>query len=151
MPVIRIKQTGFTIIELLIVIVVIGILAAITIVSYNGIQDRAKVQAANSDVNTLAKAIKIARLSKGQVLGVITGNYCTNCGTQQSYESTLDKISLASGVNLSSLKKGDPWGNRYVIDENENEGGACRRDGLGVVNGTSHAGLVIPIIPTFAC
>jgi prepilin-type N-terminal cleavage/methylation domain-containing protein len=36
------KQTGFTIVELLIVIVVIAILAAITIVAYNGIQDRAK-------------------------------------------------------------------------------------------------------------
>lgn len=36
------KQTGFTIVELLIVIVVIGILAAITIVAYNGIQQRAK-------------------------------------------------------------------------------------------------------------
>lgn len=35
------KQTGFTIVELLIVIVVIGILAAITIVAYNGIQQRA--------------------------------------------------------------------------------------------------------------
>jgi prepilin-type N-terminal cleavage/methylation domain-containing protein len=36
------NQGGFTIVELLIVIVVIGILAAITIVSYNGIQQRAK-------------------------------------------------------------------------------------------------------------
>ena len=35
------KQSGFTIIELLIVVVVIAILAAITIVAYNGIQDRA--------------------------------------------------------------------------------------------------------------
>ena len=35
------KQTGFTIVELLIVIVVIGILAAITVVAYNGIQSRA--------------------------------------------------------------------------------------------------------------
>ena len=47
------KQSGFTIVELLIVIVVIGILAAITIVAYNGIQNRANianVQAALSQV-----------------------------------------------------------------------------------------------------
>jgi prepilin-type N-terminal cleavage/methylation domain-containing protein len=36
------NQNGFTIVELLIVIVVIGILAAITIVAYNGIQQRAR-------------------------------------------------------------------------------------------------------------
>ena len=36
------KDRGFTIVELLIVIVVIAILAAITIDDYNGIQNRAK-------------------------------------------------------------------------------------------------------------
>lgn len=35
------RQTGFTIVELLIVIVIIGVLAAITVVAYNGIQNRA--------------------------------------------------------------------------------------------------------------
>jgi len=39
---------GFTIVELLIVIVVIGILAAITIVAFNGVQEKAKVSAAKS-------------------------------------------------------------------------------------------------------
>lgn len=38
------KQTGFTIVELLIVIVVIGILAGITIVAFNGVQVRAENQ-----------------------------------------------------------------------------------------------------------
>jgi len=42
------KKSGFTIVELLIVIVIIGILAAITIVSFNGIQDRAKTAAAQA-------------------------------------------------------------------------------------------------------
>jgi len=41
---------GFTIVELLIVIVVIGILAAITIVSFNGVQNRAKASAAQQSV-----------------------------------------------------------------------------------------------------
>jgi type IV pilus assembly protein PilA len=42
------KQKGFTIVELLIVVVVIAILTAITIVSYNGIQQRARASAAQA-------------------------------------------------------------------------------------------------------
>ncbi len=51
------KNRGFTIVELLIVIVVIGILAAITIVAYNGITNRAnKTNAESAAANTLKKA-----------------------------------------------------------------------------------------------
>ena len=50
-------KRGFTIVELLIVIVVIGILAAITIVAYNGIQNRAKASAAQSAASQAAKKI----------------------------------------------------------------------------------------------
>lgn len=57
------KHNGFTIVELLIVVVVIAILAAITIVSYNGIQNRARQSAAAS---TLRQAvIKISLYSAG--------------------------------------------------------------------------------------
>lgn len=52
-------QYGFTIVELLIVIVVIGILAAITIVAYNGIQERARVSTAVSALTQAAKKIAV--------------------------------------------------------------------------------------------
>ncbi len=51
-------ERGFTIVELLIVIVVIGILAAIVIVAYNGVQNRAKLTAAQTAGENLAKKIE---------------------------------------------------------------------------------------------
>lgn len=53
------KSTGFTIVELLIVVVVIAILAAITIVAYNGIQNRAKASAAQSVTTQAYKKIAL--------------------------------------------------------------------------------------------
>jgi len=61
----RAKQKGFTIVELLIVIVVIGILAAITIVAYNGIQDRSKFTRARSDFNAMQKGLEMYKANYG--------------------------------------------------------------------------------------
>ncbi len=51
------KQKGFTIVELLIVVVVIAILAAITIVSYNGINNRARESAVASMASQAQKKL----------------------------------------------------------------------------------------------
>lgn len=59
------QEKGFTIVELLIVIVIIGILAAITIVAYNGIQNRASDVAIQSDLANIAKKLKAYNAEKG--------------------------------------------------------------------------------------
>ena len=59
-------QSGFTIVELLIVVVVIAILAAITIVSFNGIQTRAKISSIQSDLRNIATKLASDRTIYGE-------------------------------------------------------------------------------------
>ncbi len=59
------QESGFTIVELLIVVVVIAILAAITIVSYNGIQNRANDTAIRSDLANAAKKVEAYKIETG--------------------------------------------------------------------------------------
>jgi prepilin-type N-terminal cleavage/methylation domain-containing protein len=144
------RPSGFTIVELLIVIVVIAILATISVVAYNGVQDRARVTAANAELKTLEKAITLARINQGGTLMEVTGHGCTGCvGTQAQTNLSLDAISAASGANLSPLKDGDPWGNMYYIDENEGEGGNCNMDWIGVNPG--HTGVPGISIAFYRC
>lgn len=53
------NRSGFTIIELLIVIVVIGILAAITIIAYNGVQIRARDATRKADIAAIQKYVEL--------------------------------------------------------------------------------------------
>jgi prepilin-type N-terminal cleavage/methylation domain-containing protein len=140
-------RVGFTIVELLIVIVVIGILASIVVAAYNGVQRNSQFSKMKTDLNQLSTAIQLARQANANVLLGITGSTYTagacvakaagtdlaalpkSDGCWVSYLQALDRISIASGTNVRNLV--DPWGRPYFIDENEGEGGGC---GLGIIS-----------------
>jgi len=57
---------GFTIVELLIVIVVIAVLAAISIIAFNGVQSRAIDSAGKSDIKTVNTKLKIFEIDNSR-------------------------------------------------------------------------------------
>ena len=72
---------GFTIVELLIVIVVIAILAAISTVAYNGIQSRSKASQVIAGVNTYYKAFLSYKAVHGSYPTPSSpGSYCLGAG-----------------------------------------------------------------------
>src|SRR5674476_814160 len=72
---------GFTIVELLVVIVVIGILAAITIVSYTGITNRANIAVLQSDLSNASNQLKVYQATYGSYPTALNGSYCPTAPT----------------------------------------------------------------------
>lgn len=58
----KIKKRGFTIVEMLIIIVVIGILAMITVVTYSGIQQRSRVATSQAEMRLVAQTSELFRV-----------------------------------------------------------------------------------------
>ena len=63
---------GFTIVELMITIVVIAILAAITVIAYTNVQERARISTAQSDLRQLGTIAELYRLDNGKYPNNVT-------------------------------------------------------------------------------
>lgn len=105
MPTKNTSSNGFTIVELLIVIVVIGILAAISIVAYNGVQDKARIGAATSRLAQVAKKISVWQVDNPGVapttlseVGVTNDDVALQLTSNNSVTPSTYCVTLTSGT-----------------------------------------------------
>lgn len=123
------KKQGFTIVELAITIVVIGILASITVVIYNGIQAKARDTQRTSDLQNIADAIKLYRTKYGN--DIQAGSGCGWNGTGDGWFNYSDGTATYPASILSCLtSKG--YLTAAFIDPSgcSTNGGACAGKGV---------------------
>ena len=101
-------QRGFTLIEIMVVVVIIGVLGAIVVPQFMSRPDQAKVTAAHTDIQAISTALEMYRLD--------TFNYPS---TQQGLEALVTRPTgtpLARNWNPQGYLKSlpvDPWGTPY--------------------------------------
>jgi general secretion pathway protein G len=102
-------QTGFTLIEVLIVVVILGILAGLIVPRIMDEPDKAKVVAAKNDIRTIKNALKLYRLDSGVYPTAEQGL----AALVKKPETGEAPRSYKSGGYLERLPK-DPWGADYI-------------------------------------
>ncbi len=104
---IRRVQSGFTLIELMVVLLIIGVLAALIVPNVLDRADDARVTAAKTDVNNLMQALKLYKLDNQR--------YPT---AEQGLQALLTKPTTApvpmNWKTYLDLLPNDPWGKPYV-------------------------------------
>lgn len=97
------NSAGFTIVELLIVVVVIAILAAVTVVAYNGITQQANETAVKNDLLSASKQLELTKTTIGALNETTLSEYFvkTYGGTVIEYQYGDDQYFCLNGTNAS--------------------------------------------------
>lgn len=93
---------GFTIVELLIVIIVIAILASITIVAYSGAQDRAKNTTIIDTASSIVKMIQVYAATNTAYPSTVTTGVCVTTGSGCTW-STAYSGNTTFDTNLTTV------------------------------------------------
>ena len=96
------KQAGFTLIEVMVTMVIIGLLATVVVLNVLPVQDKAMVQKARTDISLLAQAVELYRLDSNRYPQKLT-----------DLLGTKDSFSDATPRYIQFLPQ-DPWGREYL-------------------------------------
>ncbi|MFH0954389.1 MAG: type II secretion system major pseudopilin GspG [Verrucomicrobiota bacterium] len=99
----RISRSGFTLIEILLVVVIIGILVGIAIPRLGGRVRQAQIAAAEADVSNIGMALRLYEVDNGTYPPSLQGLLTAPGGAQNWRGPYLEK----------GMPK-DPWGNDYI-------------------------------------
>jgi general secretion pathway protein G len=91
------KQKGFTLVELMIVIIILAVLTGIAIPSYLALRNRARIQATRSEMANVGSAIEM--FAADTDLYPLTANY---------------PAGITGGGYMNPVPGTDAWGNAYV-------------------------------------
>ena len=106
----RRHQAGFTLIEIMLVVVIIGILMTVVVVKFGGRQEEARVNASKADIKNYSTALDLFELDNGFYPS-----------TEQGLQALITQPTVApapinwKGPYLQTQNlRPDPWGNPYV-------------------------------------
>ncbi len=111
------KHKGFTLIEIMVVVVILGILAAMVLPKILSRPDQAKITVARSDIETISQALELYRLDNGFYPS-----------TDQGLGALVKKPSMSpeprnwNPDGYLKKKPVDPWGNSYLYVQPGNHG-----------------------------
>ncbi len=106
------SEKGFTIVELLIVIVVIGVLAAIVIVAYNGVTNRARTAKSSQAAATVQKKLEAYNSELGSYPATFTA--LTGAAATTSYYMSASQLSIVYAAIAAAPGTGSEATVNYV-------------------------------------